>query len=1106
MNQLKIEELLNSENIEEKIKELSYEEKCDIFDSKLYIVEILIDRLIENNIKLFNREESIEFSLNFDSFINSGDPKKRNIFFSKIALFDLPDEMLFEKYIQTNNSAFLKIVKNPLKLLEIENLSQENLIGIIPYLPDEVLEKMIRVKQYKDEMFFIIRCLDSDEKKMKYMNKLSLDEQFNIIATLSEENILKYLEKLKSKRGEIISLLKDEKKKEEFFTYYRSSMTDIEKAKIIASFDDTELINKYIGDLQTEKSLNEFVFNIRSSNPIIVSDLYRNIVLSLKNEETINFLFTSRKIPFNDVDLVKNLIQKINKQSYLYEILERRDLKSVYKYVLPKIHQSYIIKYVKEYMEYIGDYHILLYIENPNLLFKTLDHYKFDNDYNDDMLPLLQKIAKKYSLNLDHLVKLVKIVNCSILSQIRNENVQKAINLDEENFKKYLKLFDKKNIEGDLNRVLEVLLNKKFSVNYSNKVNIFIDTLHDVFYGRIDEAIFKIKEVLTHIDLKHYNIAPLQIINGILKNDQEIIKIYNKMTYDYLMLERNKYFKEEIDKTLFDITEPKYEVNGLVKYMLKIMPINNLLELIKGSYELELSPEERNLLNNKELLISLIKFKKNPNMGLKDENKKYLKLFNEILKKIFIHNNFDLCKFKMIEGLNIQYDIIPGNKRNIVEIMTAIDVDKIKELVFSDPEIYEELLKCLDLYDVLGWTEKFEKVAGQADIEMSPNVVGSLISNYSFIFNQKKEKISKGERFNFVSELALADCLDSDSSIYSILFGREDYRLLRRNPGPNSSHKSKKYRLDKALKYLKLMRSRKYITVPPVNKNFELSNGKKINIIIGNTNDTINLTYGERTGACMRIGGAGESLFDFCLKNENGFHISFNNPNTGELVSRVSCYRNGNTVFFNQVRYSLDPDYTNDMIQEAARLIGNEIIQNTKNSKYPVLNIVTTSSYAYYGAKTVNTHCPKPTRGFIPPFYTDIYEDVVVIATSSGDLAPIKLGPDKAEKYEIGRAPIRKFNEKNASRAISKIEALDQYFSNVSIDNIEINQKDVVVAYVGEDWYIAITADNRIINYIQKNSRDLKSAKEEMNKYLHEIEKVMSQSKLEEAIEDKVIK
>ena len=33
----------------------------------------------------------------------------------------------------------------------------------------------------------------------------------------------------------------------------------------------------------------------------------------------------------------------------------------------------------------------------------------------------------------------------------------------------------------------------------------------------------------------------------------------------------------------------------------------------------------------------------------------------------------------------------------------------------------------------------------------------------------------------------------------------------------------------------------------------------------------MNLTYGERTGACMRIGGAGKSLYNFCLKDENGF-------------------------------------------------------------------------------------------------------------------------------------------------------------------------------------------------------------------------------------------
>ena len=46
-----------------------------------------------------------------------------------------------------------------------------------------------------------------------------------------------------------------------------------------------------------------------------------------------------------------------------------------------------------------------------------------------------------------------------------------------------------------------------------------------------------------------------------------------------------------------------------------------------------------------------------------------------------------------------------------------------------------------------------------------------------------------------------------------------------------------------------------------------------------------------------------------CGKNENGFHMSFNDPLTGDLVSRVSCFRNGNTLFLNQLRYSLSIKY-----------------------------------------------------------------------------------------------------------------------------------------------------------------------------------------------------
>ena len=1099
MSQERMEILLNSENLENDIKNMSYEDRVSIFNSDLYIATLITGRLIKSNVKMFNQEESIKVYMNYEE--KRSHNRILNSITLKITLLDLPDEILIEEGIRKHRAAFFEAVKDPMKLLRIKDVDEELFLSAIEYLPDEELEKLINSRKYKDYTYTIIRSFHSDEKKMKYLHKIDFYDQPALIVTLSEDNIKKYIEKAKTKSGSIIALLKDEKLKEEYFNYYRKIMPDNEKAKIIASFTDTNKILRYIKDLKSEKSYYIFISRLKYMHPICKSELYTKIVLSLKNQEYIKELLVGTKLPEN-LELKKALIDKVTNPAYLREVSYYYEHNNeLFKYILPKLSQKDIIKYVKDNLEFLSDYHVLLYIKNSNLLFKALRHYQFNIEFNEDMLPIFKIVSEKYDLNLEHLIKLAKVANCSILNQIENDNICKAINLDEENFEKYLKIFDDKNVNGDRNAMftlLNALLNKKFSIDFPDKVEIFIGTLHDVYYGRVDEAISKIKEVLSNINVEKYNITPLQIINGILKNDEEIIKIYNKMTYEYLTLERNKYVNSCLNETLINATDPVYEINDLIKYMVKNVPIEKLLDIISNYDSYDLSPEEFQLFNNKELLMNILKFKKNPNIGLKDEYKVYLKPLNSLLKKIFSEWNYRVYGYIKIEGLNIQYNLKEANRNSLVEIMSNLDVDKLKELIFTNPEVYSELLEYLDTYDALGWSNKYDKLSEQADVEMSSSVVASLISNFDIISKQKKEKISKGERFTFISELTLADCLDSDASIYSILFGRDDYRLLRRNPGPNASPKNKKYRFEKALKCLNIMHSRKYITVPPVNKDFKLKSGKSINIIIGNTNDPINLTYGERTGACMRIGGAGSSLFDFCLKNENGFHISFNNPNTGELISRVSCYRNGNTVFLNQLRYSLDPDYTNEMLKEACTLIGKEIIQNTKDSKFPVLNVVTTDCYAYSRTNTVKTNCTNPTRGFIPSFYTDMSEKMVVVATSEGDLSPIKLGPDKAEKYEVGRAPIRKYDVVKANNAVARIEALDAYYSNVAIDDIDIKKRDIAFAYVGEDWYVALTKDNEVINYVQKNSRNPKVALEEMTKYLNIVKEMITYPSLEE--------
>lgn len=138
---------------------------------------------------------------------------------------------------------------------------------------------------------------------------------------------------------------------------------------------------------------------------------------------------------------------------------------------------------------------------------------------------------------------------------------------------------------------------------------------------------------------------------------------------------------------------------------------------------------------------------------------------------------------------------------------------------------------------------------------------------------------------------------DLDINLVTLL-GEENAKLINTNPSPNAVVGDVRYERNKlSFDYLKVMYNRNKVNVPPIDEDITLENGKVINVNVGNFTNPINLTYGERTGACMRIKGAGADLFDFCLRNDAGFHIRFS-TNDGRFVSRVSGFRVGNTVFF----------------------------------------------------------------------------------------------------------------------------------------------------------------------------------------------------------------
>ena len=1080
--------ILNSSNVEQELRNLSFEEKMEIVNSSLYAAKVLYNYLTKNKIAFFNREETIHFFE--DVFPNMNETKRENFFYAAKELFDLPygEKIKFTTYIPNA----VTLLKNPEALLDMD-LDRDVPIEIVP---DEIIEqKLNQIGRQSGWAESLISSFKSDEYKIKYLNKLSPDSRATIISKLSDETKKKFISPLRVGKAEIISSLND-KDAESYYNAYKLILTDEEKEEIISRFKSNELIKRYIGDVKFDKGKASLIRDLYGIPEL--SDILTDIALSIKSEKYILECITTVTL---DNKLLNQLLNKINNSKYAYDVLTSINLnkEDIYASLFPKLSQGMLKRIANDYDTYIP-YTLLLSIKDDDFVLERLKHASIPKKYNDDMLPLFQRVANYYHLNLDHLIALAKKLDCTVLSKVENNNIYNAINLDDENFNKYLELFNEKNIvvnRNAMSALLNSFLNKKFSISHPDKIQIFINTIHAVADNDIELAINNINEVLANINIEKYNISAQELTHGIISGNEDIIVIFNKMTYEYLNNKRNDYVNESTPEYMNEISSPQYDINDLVKQIIKITPTEMLMDDLTSKFSRDgnmFTSDEIKILSNKELLMELVKFKKNPQYDLNPEYKKYFKSFNSILKICYV--DYKYHNISKIDNIKVDYKPLEVPIGYVDDILSYIDPEKLKEYVFSNPEMEQELQNYLARYGVLGWSSSCSYIASQADLDLSPSVIGTLISNFAYIMDTKKEKEEKGERFTLVSEVALASCLDSDAEIYSYLFNKDNYRLIASNPGPNSSPKSREYRLKEAVKDINIMHNRNYITVPPVNEDFKLKSGKSINICLGNTNDPINLTYGERTGACMRIGGAGASLFNFCLGNENGFHISFNNPQTGNLISRVSCYRNGNTLFFNQVRNSLDKEYNNEMIRESCGLIAKRIIDLTKDSNYPIVNVVTSDSYAYGFIKTIDSGCDNPNKGFFPPFYTDINSAIVVVATANenGELLPIELGPNKCEKYEVGRAPIREYNIEKASTAVSHIEVMDDFLSGVALDEIEVNKKDVSFAYVGEDWYVAATLDGEIINYVQRKSRNREQANQEMQKYLIVLQEAMKYS------------
>ena len=246
---------------------------------------------------------------------------------------------------------------------------------------------------------------------------------------------------------------------------------------------------------------------------------------------------------------------------------------------------------------------------------------------------------------------------------------------------------------------------------------------------------------------------------------------------------------------------------------------------------------------------------------------------------------------------------------------------------------------------------------------------------------------------------------------------------------------------------------------------------KKLRAVVGNFTHPANLTMGERTGACMRIGGVGDSLFDFVLENKNGFHIRFEDPESGEFISRVSGFRNGNTVFLNELRYSCNPaSYTNADVVEVCKKVAEMLVEKSKDSTCPIDNVVLHHAYATEGLSVTETHFDiTDNREGLPVFYCDIKDKGIVLASNGEPFTKINFDKSQVPTYEPAREECYQMTDTNKLRIlINRVHAIKYALNGISYEYIApIDfEKGLYYGIANQDFYIYIDNEGNIFEEI----------------------------------------
>ncbi len=740
--------------------------------------------------------------------------------------------------------------------------------------------------------------------------------------------------------------------------------------------------------------------------------------------------------------------------------------------------------------------------------FDTIDNVLFEMDKKangqNEYPHIIDMYVKKHNLDRIHLREFIKRFNYNALRFMNSKSVRNVINLPDEEFVKFMNIFNQGIMLDNniINSICNSFLQREFRLVNKDDYTIFtqfellIENKNEETSIKLAELLVKVGEVV-NIDsyLSKLGIDFDQFVYNLMNDDKVSIDLLHDMTQEYIMKKREEFVKEKLDTVFDEIgVVKKVEKSFYKKKMLEINDEFNIRFLFQSIPEKYLTEEEIEFAKDNKLLDRLIKFKKEHQPLEDPSEKRYLKIFESLFNKAYEYK-YDENKFEGMENLPYSYYPVEPSVEWLLGIIVECNVPQIVDKIINDKEVYAKLVAFIQKYKMLGWDKTFNVFDSRAEIEFTEGTMASIISNFYTISVIAKEKDA-----NLTQFIDYANCYDSLSKTYSYILGKDNYRAIAANEGKNKADMSKSERLGRVPRLIQGMYAREEITTPPIDKDYETIDGKKLNVVLGNSTNMMNLSYGERTNSCLRIGGAFNNLFEFCIHDKNGFHVRFTDPDTGEFISRVSGIRNGNTIFFNELRDSENPNYNNEQIIEVLNQLSSELIEMTKDEECPIDNVVITYDYAMrnYEQSAIPTGLKEYPNAFYGKRFNIPLDGKFVLLKSTdpnGELVPYRFGAELAKTYETQRDKVIILTTPDmAYEKVVQLHLIDSVLKGYEIDSLTIDMSsNIDMCIAGEDWCVYKDTEGNIHQFVVEMSKHKDRSLEEMRVALEQMKLMINE-------------